>query len=142
MTSSASADDGLRDYFEPIMRRCADRLNARHWRWAWVPPSYHMLADALFWPDEWLFGRARGECEDLLRVLWHHRTGLILGEPREYADIWQLGKEVFPRWVGFHPSRSRPLRRYRAVYRAGNAATQRWIEQLEREIERENATER
>src|SRR5262249_36488210 len=117
--------------------RYAPRLNSRWWRWPLVGPEYHMLANALFWADEipLFIGPGRGSLEDALRGLWSYRTGLMLGETREWGELWELGKQLFPRWVGFHPSRRQPSRRNIVVYRAGRIATARFIAELDKEIE-------
>jgi hypothetical protein len=126
-------EEDVRRYLEPVLRRHACRLNARWWRWPLLGPSYHCFADALYWADEVAFWWRRGEVEDALRVLWHYRTGLILDEPRPFGTVWELGKRLFPNWVGFHPSRCQPARRYRVIYRAGCAATSRFLAKVERE---------
>jgi hypothetical protein len=128
------SEEALRRYFEPILRQHARRLNARWWRWPLLMPTYHLLADALFWADEVAFWWKRGELEDALRYLWHYRTGLILGEARPGAEVWKFGKRLFPKWVGFHPSRCRPNRRYLVIYRAGRIASSRCLAELEREV--------
>jgi hypothetical protein len=61
-------EQAVRFYCEPILRHHARRLNARWWRWPLLPPSYHMLADALVWADETAFWWKRGDLEDALRV--------------------------------------------------------------------------
>lgn len=120
---------------EAVLRRHARRLNARWWRWPFLEPSYHVLADALYWADEappWPWARLR-EAENALRCLWYFRTGLILGEERPFAELWELGKQLFPLWVGFDPSRCRPNRRYQIIYRAGRMVVSRCMNELERE---------
>src|SRR5690349_4696155 len=120
---------------EEVLRHYARRLNRRCWRWPLLGPSYHLLADALFWADEAPPWWRLWELENALRFLWHYRTGLILGEPRECGEIWELGKRLFPRWVGFHPSRCRPVRRHIVIYRAGRMAASRCLAELEREAD-------
>ena len=71
------------------LRRNARKLNRRRWRWAFFGPGYHLFADALFWIDEsppWTWG-GDSNFENALRLLWHYRTGLILGEVRPYGDL-------------------------------------------------------
>jgi hypothetical protein len=114
-----------------VLRLYAPRLNRRRWRWPLTGPVYHLMADALYWVDEVPLWRKPWELQNAMRLLWHYRTGLILGESREYAEYWELGKQLFPRWVGFHPSRCQPSRRYIAVYRAGSEEATRWIAEAE-----------
>jgi hypothetical protein len=118
-----------------VFRHYANALNARSWRWPLLGPSYHLFADALYWIDEAPPLSKLRKAENALRFLWHFRTGLIMGEEREGAELWQLGKQLFPLWVGFHPSRCAPLRQYKIVYRAGRMATAKCLADLEREIE-------
>ena len=127
------ANAGLRCHVEAVLRRHARRLNARWWRWDLLGPSYHLLADALVWADEVPLWGKRSEVEDALRVLWHYRTGLILGEARPFTELWELAKRLFPDWVGFHSSRCRPARRYLVIYRAGRIASEQCLNELERE---------
>src|SRR5689334_15808976 len=91
------SEDALLGHFEPILRQHAGLLDSRWWRWPQLGPSYHVLAGALYWADEYPgWWKRRGDLEDALRALWHYRTGLILGEPRRCASIWDLGKRLFP----------------------------------------------
>ena len=119
---------------EEVLRYHARRLNGRSWRWPFLGPSYHMFADALYWADEAPPWWRLPELEDALRCLWHHRTGLLLGEKREWGELWELGKRLFPRWVGFHPSRCQPSKRDLLIYRAGRRASARCLAELEKEI--------
>lgn len=122
------------DWLESALRRRAPVLNRRSWRWPLVRPVYHVLADALYWPDEVPFWSRLGDGHDVLRCLWHYRTGLILGERWPFGEYWELGLRHFPRWVGFHPSRCSPSRRFEVIYRAGRRAAARCIRELEREM--------
>jgi hypothetical protein len=118
-----------------VLQHYAQRLNRRWWRWPLLGPSYHLFAGALFWADEYPPWWRLPELEDALRVLWYYRTGLILGQPREYGEYWELGKQLFPRWVGFHPSRFRPDRRLIVFYRASHIASIRCLAEVEREFD-------
>lgn len=120
---------------EEVLRHYARRLNRRWWRWPLLGPSYHLFADALYWLDEAPAWWRLPELENALRFLWHYRTGLIIGEPREFGDIWELSKRLFPRWVGFHPSRCRPVRRHIVVYRACRKASSHCLTEWEREFD-------
>ena len=72
-----------------------------------VQPFRDILTDGLIWRDETIESTPT-EVIWALRLVWHHRTGIIIGEQRRYADTWQLARELFPHWVGFHPDRCRP----------------------------------
>ncbi len=132
----SSADD---DDPERVLRRYARRLNGRSWRWPFMQPFYDCLADALIWPDEKPF-RSRSDLPSALRPLYFYRTGMILGEARSRVEFWDLGKRLFPDWVGFAPERCRPSRRRIAIYRAGNIATLRCLKELDWDME--NAEDR
>jgi hypothetical protein len=85
------------------------------------------MSDAFVWPDE-------TDTSTPIHVIWalrfvrHYRTGLILGVPRPYVEFWQLGRELFPHWVGFHSSRcelsSHLAEIYQAVKRKGSRGSQ------------------
>jgi hypothetical protein len=122
---------------EEVLRHYAHRLNRRSWRWPLLGPSYHQFADALFWLDELPPWWHLSDLENALRFLWYFRTGLMLGESREWGDLWELGRRLFPRWVGFHPSRCQPVRRHIVICRAGRIATSRCIDEMERLIDLE-----
>lgn len=80
-------------------------------------PFVDCMSDALVWRDE-TNSSIPTRVIWALRFVFHHRTGLILGEQRPYADFWQLGREQFPHWVGFLPSRCGPSSRLAEIYRA------------------------
>lgn len=120
-----------------VLRQHAHRLNGRSWRWPFIGPEYHMFADGLFWVDEAPPWWGLSDLENALRWVWHYRTGLILGQSREGAEFWELGKQLFPRWVGFHPSRCRPDRRHIVRYRVANIASIRCLNELLRDSDAE-----
>jgi hypothetical protein len=120
---------------EDTLRRHADALNARRWRWPLSGPTYHILADALYWVDEAPLWSKLRAAEDPLRCLWHYRTGLIVGEQRPFRDLWELGIQLFPRWVGFHPSRCSPSRRFQVLYRIRRRAADRCFRDLLAEVD-------
>src|SRR4051812_39659327 len=94
-----------------------DSIRGRRW---FARPFHDVMSDALVWPGE----TTRSTPVRLiwaLRPLFHHRTGLILGEQWRFAEEWQFGLSLFPRWVGFHPSRCQPSSRLAQIYRAGAA---------------------
>src|SRR5579872_6301718 len=116
-------EEAILAYCAEVMPRYTRRLNLRRFRIPLLPPFYDLLADALIWPEEapfwpWPSGRDPPELVDGLRVLFYYRTGLILGDVRPYARIWELGQRLFPCWVGFHPSRCRRSRRLARSYRS------------------------
>jgi hypothetical protein len=80
-------------------------------------PFVDVMSDALVWPDETASSTP-------IQVIWalrfvrHYRTGLILGVERPHEDFWQLSRQLFPQWVGFHPSRCELSEQLAAVYHA------------------------
>ena len=122
---------------DEVLLRHARRLNGRWWRWPFIGPEYHLFADALFWADEAPAWWRLWDLENALRLLWHYRTGLIIGEKRPGVELWELGKRLFPGWVGFHPSRSQPDRRNIVKYRAAKIASiqcmNKWFEDTDAE---------
>jgi hypothetical protein len=120
---------------EAVLRYHARRLNGRNWHWPLLQPSFHTFAGALCWLDEYPVWWRLSELKNALRFLWHYRTGLMLGENREWGEFWELGLRLFPRWVGFHASRRCLTRRNWIIYRAGHIATIRCVKQMEQEIE-------
>src|SRR5688572_6448794 len=102
---------------EKTLRRYAEQLDALRERKLSAQPLYDCMGDALVWADE----APAGNPSDLigpLRMLRYHRTGLIIGQTRPGADLWELGIELFPHWVGFHPSRCMPSLQLASVYHA------------------------
>ena len=118
------------DYSRPpeeTLRRYAEQLDSLRERQRFARPSYDIFGDALFWPDE----MPAGNPTDLvlaLRGLFYHRTGLIIGKARGGAELWRLGLELFPHWVGFHPLRRSP--RYARIYRGYASCLNRELEEM------------
>lgn len=109
------------------MRRYAKQLDSLRERQRFARPSYDVFGDALFWADE----MPAGNPTDLilaLRGLFRHRTGLIIGKTRRRAELWELGRELFPNWVGFHPSRRSP--RLARIYEGYVSCLQRQFEEF------------
>ena len=65
---------------------------------------YDLFADALVWSDE---VPEPEKCGDILvgselRGIWHYRTSLILGQPKEkLRAAWEEALRCFPNWPGF-----------------------------------------
>ena len=96
----------------------AESMNAMKWQHDAVV-SYDLLSDALHWSDEIPpLGSHRPKDYWCLRCLLRYRTTLILGQPdREFEEYWIVGKEAFPEWAGFYPSRCEPDQELAALYR-------------------------
>jgi hypothetical protein len=112
-----------------MLHQYAEHLDSLRTRRCFARPFYEVMSDSLVWPGE----TAKSTPTRLiwaLRPLFHHRTGLILGEHWRFADEWQLGLRLFPHWVGFHPSRCSVSPRLARIYRAGTAALKRDLDKL------------
>ena len=70
---------------------------------------YDLFADALVWSDE--LPAPADRAGDILigselRGVWHFRTTLILGQPKEkFRAAWEDALKCFPDWPGFDPKR-------------------------------------
>ncbi len=71
-----------------------------------------MFADALVWSDETppLMEVGNGELVgSKLRGVWHYRTSLIEGNPKEkFRAAWEEALRCFPNWPGFLSERRDP----------------------------------
>lgn len=116
-----------------VLERYADRLDARWWPVPFAGPVYDCMSGALVWYDEKPL-RSPFSLHSALRMLWNYRTGLMIGEHRpETEPAWELGRRLFPRWVGFHPGRRRATRQRIVRYRAGEIALIRFLVEVERQ---------
>jgi hypothetical protein len=80
---------------------------------------YDAITESTIWEDELPpVIRARSEALWGIRPILRHRASIILGEPDpEWERCWQLGKELFPNWVGFIDSRVDPAPEIREFLR-------------------------
>ena len=70
--------------------------------------QYELMSGAVIWSDE-MRGNLSSELISGLRVVWAYRSSLYLEEPRkEFEDVWNRARELFPSWPGFHESRLKP----------------------------------
>jgi hypothetical protein len=67
-----------------------------------------------------------------VRRLYYHRTGLILGEDWGQGEFWRLGRELFPNWVGFHPTRCNRSDELARIYRAYSSNLKRELEEWDK----------
>ncbi|MBX3318149.1 MAG: hypothetical protein KF902_14930 [Phycisphaeraceae bacterium] len=82
-------------------------------------PRYCVLSDAVAWLDEAPFDREEefATCGITnVRLLWHHRTRLVLGQESRAAELWEVALREFPTWIGFMPERCEPTDELRALY--------------------------
>jgi hypothetical protein len=93
-------------------------------RRAKLRPKYHLLADALFWDDE-VPPDLSADGENFLRPLLHYRTTVLIGKPSRFLEYWELGKQAFPGWVGFHPKRCTESEDIAKVYTSLKAESMR-----------------
>lgn len=72
-------------------------------RWARI--RYHLMADGLYWTDEFPED-LDSFSENCLRFVLHHRTQLQIGAAGSRWEIyWREAKLRFPNWIGFAPER-------------------------------------
>jgi hypothetical protein len=100
---------------EETLRRWAMHLDKIRNPSATAQPFVDCMSDALVWPDE-TDSSTPVQVIGALRFVRHYRTGLIIGEQRPHGEYWQLGRELFPNWVGFHPSRCDVSPRLSEIY--------------------------
>jgi len=107
----------IRQYAEMATRMPADSASSQ------TAPSYHMLADAIYWPDE-IPTDLDDFSENCLRFILRYRTTLILEKPEEkWGKYWDEANRQFPQWIGFSESRTTPTESLKDVYRTlSNAA--------------------
>lgn len=68
--------------------------------------SYHLLADAIYWSDEFPAGELSDFGENCMRLVLRYRTSLILGTPEPQWEIyWKEAQKRFPHWIGFSEDR-------------------------------------
>lgn len=94
--------------------------------------QYDMMSDGLIWSDE-LPALDGIEFEDigLVRVLWHYRARLILGEScEEYREVWEQAKLAFPQWMGFASERCVPTPDLADLFRKRKSRADRSIRRI------------
>ena len=106
-TDTLPPDQTLREWAGHL-----DSIRTRRW---FVRPFRDCMSDALVWPGE-TDRTTPVQVIWALRFLFHYRTGIIVGEQRPHGEFWQLGRELFPHWVGFHPSRCQLSSRLAEIY--------------------------
>ena len=110
----------------------AEHLNSIHEVRGESLPTYEAMSGALVWPDE---VRPETPMEVLfrLRPLFAHRTSLMVGadSPR-FPELWSVGQELFPRWIGFLPERRQPAAAWLVVHRRGEAQLRACLRRAER----------
>lgn len=94
--------------------------------------QYDLMSDGLIWSDE-LPALDGLVFEDigLVRVLWHYRAKLILGETcEEYHEVWEQAKLAFPQWMGFIPERCTPSPDLADLFRKRKSRADRSIHRM------------
>lgn len=96
-------------------------------------PFYEYLSGGLVWTDE---TDVSFESINVLRPLFNHRSVLILGKNNDtWAAYWRIAHELFPKWIGFRPSRCESTPQLRKLIRAGRLKMHRECRQLEEDME-------
>ena len=93
-----------------IVNNVLAELRSYRGKWGTFPAAetpkleYHVMADAVFWSDE--FPRPTpGELENAFRLVINHRTSLLLGEEGRFSEVWNVAKDCYPYWPGFRMDR-------------------------------------
>lgn len=124
--------EALKSHAEHLNSLCIPTPNAS--------PDYHLLADAIIWPDE-TNGKTPTEVREALRQLWHYRTHVMLTNESPNPAVWEHCKKLFPNWVGFRPERCTATPELLEFYRR-EEISKRWrLRKLEREMENETLAE-
>jgi hypothetical protein len=103
------------DLYERL-QSIAPHMNTLRRRW-FARVRYDMLADALWWSDE---RPDFSDAEDhwCLQPVFRYHTSLIVGvDEHEWLPFWRRAMELFPKWPGFHPSRTSPNEKLAAFYK-------------------------
>ena len=66
--------------------------------------EYHVLADAVYWTDEFP-AKMDWDLENAFRLVLNHRTSLLTGEEARFPEAWTFARRYFPRWIGFKEER-------------------------------------
>ncbi len=66
--------------------------------------EYHVLADAVFWTDEYPLA-SNFDVENAFRLILNHRTSLLTDEEGRFPDAWRIARKYFPQWIGFRQKR-------------------------------------
>jgi hypothetical protein len=62
--------------------------------------EYHVLADGVFWTDEFP-ANMPWDLENAFRLVINHRTSLLTGDSGRFDEAWTLAQKYFPGWIGF-----------------------------------------
>jgi hypothetical protein len=109
----------VEDYLKEL-EQIAPAMESLRAKW-WPRIHYHLLADALYWSDE--FPPLSTLAENAMRPVLRHRTLLILGETPEpkWEPFWTEAQAQFPRWIGFRRDRVNGNHALREALRAFRA---------------------
>lgn len=111
----ASIDSRDLDRIRQQLHRVAPMFNALDAPRLDAELHYDLLGACVWWSDEhpWWFAPPADHIvpaadTSIVRYLVHHRSEEIMGRSSKYSEVWLLGLELFPAWVGFLPARCRP----------------------------------
>ncbi len=98
--------------------------------------EYHMLADAVYWTDDFPVN-IHCDLENAFRLVLNHRTSLLTNERGRFPEAWALARQYFPRWIAFEDERCRfnPefADRIARIRRVSNRRVERFFAELDEE---------
>jgi hypothetical protein len=138
LNMSLSPETDSMHQWTKVYRACSQVLNLLSEPDPAAVPFMDGMSDALIWPDEcpddapmeWISG---------LRLIWNHRTSLLLGHDSIFEEYWRVAKECFPDWVGFRPERNTPSPELLESIREGTARLNEMFNEFEAELARKEA---
>jgi hypothetical protein len=78
---------------------------------------YHMLADALYWSDEFPESGLPWAVENYMRMVLRYRTTLLLGSPDpKWKPYWEEATKQFPKWIGFEHERTTESEEWKRIF--------------------------
>jgi len=126
-------------YAMSVLTDHAETLNAIRSTGWWPKVVYDIMSGALIWTDE-SNDELPFEVVGAMRCVFAYRTSLMLEKPREeFRPVWELGLEMFPKWIGFRLDRRQPTQELLQIYRRGDVSLRKCLRDLERQSDKENA---
>jgi len=125
-----AVDFRVKEYLRPLFIEIADLMNG-HSVERGGKPTYDLMSDAIYWPDELpeIKHCKPVEAFHALRWVLRYRTSLILGSPEDKREIaWQFAKSSFPQWIGFTANRCEENEELAEIYEELSAASNNFDE--------------
>lgn len=81
--------------------------------------GYDAMSDSLIWTDEIPQSRPNGWT--VIRYILATRADLAMGAEPRYPELWDLGQQLFPEWVGFLKTRTEWSQDYIDLYQSSRS---------------------